>query len=266
MSERQRLIRPGVVASGLFLSVAASAAMAEDPLANAPLAPQSAAKVDGGDKSPSDMADKTDASARGRARPEFVVKTAAEWRRILSKVQYAVTREKATEPPFTGKYSSGHFKGTFICVCCDAAQVQSELFSSQTKFESGTGWPSFYQAVSPKAVQTAWDYGGPEPRLEVMCRRCGAHLGHVFDDGPPPTGLRFCLNSAALKLNSPEAEASSKHAVSKTASKAKTKAKPKVGAKSAPAPNPPDDSTTPESSDRAAPGDEKKEASPSTSS
>ena len=119
----------------------------------------------------------------------------------------------------------GHFKGTFVCVCCDAAHVQSELFSSQAKFESGTGWPSFYQAVNSRAVQTAWDYSEVEPRVEVMCRRCGAHLGHVFDDGPPPTGLRFCINSAAIKLISPEAEASPKSAASKATSKSKAKAK-----------------------------------------
>ena len=98
------------------------------------------------DKSTPDSTDKTDAKTKAKPKPEFIVKSPAEWRKILTRVQFAVTREKATEPAFTGKYASGHFRGTFVCVCCDAAHVDVELFSSQAKFESGTGWPSFYQA------------------------------------------------------------------------------------------------------------------------
>jgi peptide-methionine (R)-S-oxide reductase len=143
-----------------------------------------------------------------------------------------------------------------VCVCCDAAHVQSELFSSQTKFDSGTGWPSFFQAFNNKALQTAWDYAEGEPRLEVMCRRCGAHLGHVFDDGPPPTGLRFCINSASIKLVSTEPAASSKSGVSKTSSKAKSKLKHKAGAKAAPERPAPANPTTPADS-AAAPGADK---------
>jgi len=253
MSQRQGLLRASVSAAGLLLSFASSATRAQDPLENAPLAPQSAKEYER-DAGKSDSTSTSDATAaRPKPKPEFIKKTPAEWRGILSRVQYAVTREKATEPPYTGRYSSGHFKGTFVCVCCDAAHVQSELFSSQTKFESGTGWPSFYQAFNARAVQTAWDFGGLEQRLEVMCRRCGAHLGHVFDDGPPPTGLRFCINSAAIKLVSPEAEAAPKNAANKGT--AKSKVKPKAGAKAAPVENKPEKSAT---SDAAATNDKAK--------
>ncbi len=113
-----------------------------------------------------------------------------------------------------------------MCVCCDAAHVQSELFSSQTKFDSGTGWPSFYQAFNNIAVQTAWDYSEGEPRLEVMCRRCGAHLGHVFDDGPPPTGLRFCINSAAIKLSRRRREATTKSVAARRRQSRRRRQKP----------------------------------------
>ncbi len=129
----------------------------------------------------------------GRSRK--VVKTDEEWQKLLSRPQYEVTRHKATEPPYSGKYANSHTKGTYLCVCCGAP-----LFSSVTKFESGTGWPSFYRPVSPKAVDTAPDFETGERRVEVMCNDCGAHLGHVFDDGPAPTGLRYCMNSLSLKL------------------------------------------------------------------
>jgi peptide-methionine (R)-S-oxide reductase len=154
--------------------------------------------------------------------PEFVQKTDAEWRKILTRQQYQVTRMKDTEAPFTGRYASGHFRGTFLCVCCGA-----ELFSSQHKFESGTGWPSFWQPIAQKALATAQDLSAGEPRIEVMCRRCGAHLGHVFDDGPAPTGLRFCINSISLKLRPPGGAAAAKPSA-KTKSKLSAKAKAKA--------------------------------------
>jgi len=131
-----------------------------------------------------------------------VFKTNEEWQKQLTHEEYLVTRMKATEPAFSGKYASGHFKGTFLCVCCGA-----RLFDTKHKFESGTGWPSFWSPVNQQALETALDYSEPqETRVEVNCRRCGAHLGHVFQDGPPPTGLRYCINSLALRLDSEKAK------------------------------------------------------------
>ena len=135
--------------------------------------------------------------AKSKAKePERVVKSLEEWQKILTPDQFMVTRMKGTEPAFSGKYASGHFKGTFLCIGCGA-----KLFDARHKFESGTGWPSFYRPINEKALETAWDYSEAEARVEVTCRRCGAHLGHVFQDGPAPTGLRFCMNSVALKLD-----------------------------------------------------------------
>jgi peptide-methionine (R)-S-oxide reductase len=129
--------------------------------------------------------------------PERVYKTDAEWRKLLTYNQYLVTRMKATEPAFSGKYAHGHPKGTFLCVCCGA-----KLFDSRTKFESGTGWPSFWRPVTARALTETIDRSEYEVRVEVTCSRCGAHIGHVFQDGPPPTGLRYCTNSLSLKLDS----------------------------------------------------------------
>ena len=157
------------------------------------------------------------------AKKRKVQKTAAEWRKLLTPAQFAVTREKATEPAFTGKYATSHAKGTYACVCCGA-----ELFSSQAKFDSGTGWPSFDRPIKASTIDRAPDYHTGEPRVEVMCNDCGAHLGHVFDDGPTLTGLRYCINSASLKLLPGTTTTSTKKATksAKTVKgKAKTKAK-----------------------------------------
>ncbi len=124
-----------------------------------------------------------------------IVKTEAEWKAQLTPMQFHVLREKGTERAGTGEYADNHDPGVYKCAGCG-----KELFSSGTKFESGSGWPSFFAPISSDAVQTETDRKFLMERTEVLCGCCGGHLGHVFDDGPQPTGLRYCMNSAALKL------------------------------------------------------------------
>ncbi len=138
----------------------------------------------------------TEASAKNKAawKPQ-VVKTDQEWHKLLTPEQYNILRDKGTERAFTGKYNHFPDKGVFVCAACD-----NKLFLSTTKFDSGTGWPSFWAAATPQSIHTASDDSLGESRTEVLCSRCGSHLGHVFDDGPKPTGLRYCMNSLALKF------------------------------------------------------------------
>jgi peptide-methionine (R)-S-oxide reductase len=204
----------GVLLTAVPPNLAADKAKKPDSKSSSKSNSKSKEKTETG-KTPAADSSGEDAADGDEETPKKVKKTDAEWRKQLTPLQFKVTRKKDTEQAFTGIYARSKKDGIYRCVCCG-----QPLFDSKTKFESGTGWPSFFQPLTEKAVNYIDDYSAGELRIEVECSRCDAHLGHVFADGPEPTGQRFCMNSASLKWvsrDTAEKEAKAKKEKAKSA-------------------------------------------------